>query len=512
MESVRTVVAGSVGKVGWLVPLMLVLHRLAQHARPRAQRPGRPAGRRLGRPRLRRARHRPHRQRQPAARARRRQRPPAGRRRRRASWWRACCSTCCGRRTSWCRCWCCCACFGVLVITATPVYQVPHRLARAARPAARPHAAPTPTRTPTTASRPSRSGSAPALARGRRPRPDIDPEMGDPAYDSPVARGPRGRATRRARRPTRRRRRDRPRSPARRRRERRRARAAAAHPAARSASSSSRCPATSPTRCRPTRCSSPGSPHKARSKASDDGRRAAHPGDGGVRHRRPGHGLHPRPDRDPLRGRGRPGGQGREGHRAVEEHRLRRRLGRRADPQPDPRQVRDRHRDPQPRQGDRLARRRAPLRHGPLRPPPDGGRARQGRRGRLRGRQPREDAAPAGRRRHRLRQVELHQLDDHLAADAVHARRGADDHGRPQAGRAERLRGHPAPDHPDHHQPQEGRRGAGVGRARDGHALRRPGQLRLPPRRRLQQGGAGGQGHGAAGQRARADAVPLSAW
>ena len=39
-------------------------------------------------------------------------------------------------------------------------------------------------------------------------------------------------------------------------------------------------------------------------------------------------------------------------------------------------------------------------------------RARQGRRGRLRGRQPREDAAPAGRRRHRLRQVELHQLDD----------------------------------------------------------------------------------------------------
>ena len=33
------------------------------------------------------------------------------------------------------------------------------------------------------------------------------------------------------------------------------------------------------------------------------------------------------------------------------------------------------------------------------------GRARQGRRGRLRRRQPREDAAPAGRRRHRLRQV-----------------------------------------------------------------------------------------------------------
>ena len=46
------------------------------------------------------------------------------------------------------------------------------------------------------------------------------------------------------------------------------------------------------------------------------------------------------------------------------------------------------------------------------RPPPDGVRSRQGRRGRLRGRQPRQDAAPAGRRRHRLGQVELHQLDD----------------------------------------------------------------------------------------------------
>ena len=40
-----------------------------------------------------------------------------------------------------------------------------------------------------------------------------------------------------------------------------------------------------------------------------------------------------------------------------------------------------------------------------VRPPPDGGRARQGRRGRLRRRQPGEDAAPAGGRRHRLRQV-----------------------------------------------------------------------------------------------------------
>ena len=72
----------------------------------------------------------------------------------------------------------------------------------------------------------------------------------------------------------------------------------------------------------------------------------------------------------------------------------------------------------------------------------------------------------------------------------VDAGRGADGAGRPQAGRADGVRGHPAPDHADHHQPEEGGRGAAVGRARDGHALRRPGRLRLPPRRRLQQGGA----------------------
>ena len=53
------------------------------------------------------------------------------------------------------------------------------------------------------------------------------------------------------------------------------------------------------------------------------------------------------------------------------------------------------------------------------------------------------------------------------------------------------LRGHPAPHHADHHQPEEGGRGAAVGRARDGPALRRPGGLRLPPRRRLQQGRQG---------------------
>ena len=113
--------------------------------------------------------------------------------------------------------------------------------------------------------------------------------------------------------------------------------------------------------------------------------------------------------------------------------------------------------------------------------------ARQGRRGRLRHGQPREDAAHPGRRRHRLRQVLLHQLPDHLGHGPGDPGGRADGAGRPQARRADRVRGHPAPDHADHHQPQAGRRGAAVGRARDGPALRRPRGVRLPAHRRLQR-------------------------
>ena len=43
--------------------------------------------------------------------------------------------------------------------------------------------------------------------------------------------------------------------------------------------------------------------------------------------------------------------------------------------------------------------------------------------------------------------------------------------------------------------PKKAAEALAVGRARDGHALRRPGQLRLPPHRRLQQGGPRRQGH-----------------
>ena len=51
-----------------------------------------------------------------------------------------------------------------------------------------------------------------------------------------------------------------------------------------------------------------------------------------------------------------------------------------------------------------------------------------------------------------------------LRATPDEVRHGAD---RPEAGRAHRLPGHPAPDHADHHEPEEGRRGAGSGSSRE---------------------------------------------
>jgi hypothetical protein len=166
----------------------------------------------------------------------------------------------------------------------------------------------------------------------------------------------------------------------------------------------------------------PGSPHKARSAANDRVVEALTTGARPVRDRRPGHRLQPWPDGHPLRGRARPRHQGRAGHRALQEHRVCRRLGRRAHPQPDPGQVRDRHRDPEHRPREGQPRRRAAQPGGAHQRAPDGHGRRQGRRGRLRHRQPREDAPPARRRRHRRGQVELRQLDDHLDPHAGHPR------------------------------------------------------------------------------------------
>ena len=162
-------------------------------------------------------------------------------------------------------------------------------------------------------------------------------------------------------------------------------------------------PAT--TSCRRPTCSKPAPRPKTRSKANDEVI-AALPGRlRAVRRGRRGHRLHPRPDGHPVRGRAGPRREGRADHPAVPQHRLRGEVAGRADPQPDPGQERGRRRDPQHRPGGRGARRRAALAGRHLRPPPDGGRARQGHRGRVRRRQPGEDAAHPHRRRDRRRQV-----------------------------------------------------------------------------------------------------------
>ena len=70
--------------------------------------------------------------------------------------------------------------FGVLVVTATPVYQVPARLRELGDRIMGRHPAEEEAPEPAAAAR---------KPRGRRTDLDIDPEMGDPAYDSPVIEG-----------------------------------------------------------------------------------------------------------------------------------------------------------------------------------------------------------------------------------------------------------------------------------------------------------------------------------
>ena len=71
------------------------------------------------------------------------------------------------------------AVFGVLIITATPVYQVPVRLAELRDKALG--------RTPADEARADDEPTKPVRTRRRSMLDDdIDPEMGDPAYDSPV--------------------------------------------------------------------------------------------------------------------------------------------------------------------------------------------------------------------------------------------------------------------------------------------------------------------------------------
>ena len=113
-----------------------------------------------------------------------------------------------------------------------------------------------------------------------------------------------------------------------------------------------------------------------------------------------------------------PGGQGRAGHRADQEHRLRGEERGRAD-----------HLARSPASPRSAWRSRTPTRRSSAwatccarrsrsgRPPPDGRRPGQGRRGPHGRGQPGQDAAHADRRRHRRRQVGLHQRPDHLDPD-----------------------------------------------------------------------------------------------
>ncbi|GAA3138686.1 hypothetical protein GCM10020001_071480 [Nonomuraea salmonea] len=108
-------------------------------------------------------------------------------------------------------------------------------------------------------------------------------------------------------------------------------------------------------------------------------------------------------DGDALRDRAGARGQGGEGHGAHEEHRVRRQVRRCPDFVAHPRQVGHRGRDPERRQGPRGTRRRAALAGGAGRPPPHDRRPGQGRRGPHHRGEPRQDAPPAHRRRHRRR-------------------------------------------------------------------------------------------------------------
>ncbi len=137
--------------------------------------------------------------------------------------------------------------FGVLVVTATPVYQVPARLHELGQ---RLMGRRLPDEEDDVA--------VPAQRRGRRgSNADIDPEMGDPAYDSPVLED--REMSKRRRKKTDRTARSTSTSPARWTSPRSRPRRSSPRrtPRCPPAWSSSPSPATSPTRCPTARCSSP---------------------------------------------------------------------------------------------------------------------------------------------------------------------------------------------------------------------------------------------------------------
>ena len=104
------------------------------------------------------------------------------------------------------------------------------------------------------------------------------------------------------------------------------------------------------------------------------------------------------------------------------------------------------------------------------REPADAG-AGQGHRRQAGDRRPRADAAPAGRRHHRLGQVGRRQRDDPVAAVQGRAAAGAPGAGRPQDAGAVGLRGHSAPARAGRHRHEARRQRAQLVRGRDGAPL-----------------------------------------
>ena len=123
--------------------------------------------------------------------------------------------------------------------------------------------------------------------------------------------------------------------------------------------------------------------------------------------------------------------------------------------------------------------------------------------------EPRQDAAPAGGRLHRLGQVELRQLDAGLASGACHTGRGQDDPDRPEDGGTHAVRRHSASDHADRDAAEEGGGGAGVAGRGDGAALPGHAGVAGAPHRRLQRQAQGRRDHYPAGQPARVPAIPV---
>ena len=98
--------------------------------------------------------------------------------------------------------------------------------------------------------------------------------------------------------------------------------------------------------------------------------------------------------------------------------------------------------------------------------------ARQGHRRQLGLDRPREDAAPAGRRHHRLGQVRLREHDAVVDPAALLPERGPHGAGGPEAGGAELLRRHPAPADAGRDRPAHGGQRAREPDPRDGEPLR----------------------------------------